>query len=202
MTSVPGDLVRVRLTVGGLSGDTRHVVIADELPAGMVPVNPGFLNYSLGNRSWLWGGGVEGREITQNGMVVSVGRVEGSKTVEYEARVISRGEFVIPPALASLMYAPEVWARTGVDTIVIDDNAKPVPQDDALYSMGEINEARDMTKELWLLGGMGVVVVLIIGYRVYLNRRGLKLSGLNQESSDVLAEKDDALPSSSEDRRE
>jgi hypothetical protein len=43
----------------------------------------------------------------------------GKHTFVYQARAVSEGQFVAPPATASLMYSPEVYGRSGVDQVNI-----------------------------------------------------------------------------------
>ena len=45
----------------------------------------------------------------------------GSYTYSYYARATTPGEFVVPPAKAEQMYAPETFGRSGSDRVVVAD---------------------------------------------------------------------------------
>jgi len=117
-----GDTVIVRLTVGGLKANENYGVINDELPSGLVPINQSFKNEQYGYNPDIYytSYDVTDREITENGMVMSLYQIaSGERTYTYRARVVSEGIFIVPPATASLMYAPEVYGRSNVQTIKI-----------------------------------------------------------------------------------
>lgn len=126
-----GDSVKVRLTVQGLNTTENYAVIRDELPSGMVPINPVFKNEQYGDNfmtSYFTSPDVTGMDVTENGAVISLYKLEpGSHTFTYRARIVSAGTFVTPPAYVSLMYAPEVYARTGVQTVKIENETKVIP---------------------------------------------------------------------------
>jgi alpha-2-macroglobulin len=121
-TPVVGDEVTVRLTLNGLGATESYGVIVDELPAGMIPINPVLRNESRYQVSTdtFWRNGVSGFDITQNGIVLSLATVyAGQNVYQYKARVIAEGEYGIPPATAHLMYAPEIHARTEAEILTI-----------------------------------------------------------------------------------
>jgi hypothetical protein len=71
---------------------------------------------------------VTGMDVTQNGAVLSLYQLtSGEHTFTYRARVVSTGIFSVPPATVSLMYAPEINARTGAQTVNIDKTSKTIP---------------------------------------------------------------------------
>lgn len=122
-----GDMVEVRLIVSGLDTKNQYAVIEDQLPAGLVPVNENFENEQYGQPT-QYQYGVSDREVTENGMVLSLWQIEGGEhTYTYRARVVSEGTFLTPPAFAALMYNPEIYGRTEAQTVQIDKEAKIIP---------------------------------------------------------------------------
>ena len=118
-----GDIITVKLTINGLNADTNYGVIQDELPAGMVPINPSFKNQQYG-RDWndYYSGSFGDYEVTENGMVLSLYRVPaGEKVYTYRARVVSAGSFFVPPASTSLMYAPEIYGTSAAQVVRISN---------------------------------------------------------------------------------
>lgn len=124
-----GDTVNVKLTVGGLKTNDYYGVIADELPAGLTPINESFKNEQYGqdpNKYYSYD--ITDREITENGVVLSLYQISGkTKTYTYKARVVSEGTFTVPPATASLMYAPEINGRSEVQTVKTTKESQIVP---------------------------------------------------------------------------
>ncbi len=123
-----GDTVLVKLTLSGLQTEGNFGVIADELPAGMVPINEQFKNSRYDQQSVTNDFdkySTSGTEITQNGIVLSMRYVPtGERTYTYRARVIAGGTFIAPPAVASLMYAPEIHARTVSNVVKLNSTAQ------------------------------------------------------------------------------
>ena len=53
-------------------------------------------------------------------MVLALYRLApGERSYTYKARVVSAGTFIVPPASASLMYAPEINGRSEVGEVEI-----------------------------------------------------------------------------------
>jgi len=130
----PGDSVTVKLTVNGLGATENYAVITDELPAGMVPVNPSFNNEQYGPSSqsdqsnYFSSADVTGMDITQNGATLSVYKLDpGEHVFTYRARVVSTGNFSVPPATVSLMYAPEIYGRSNAQNITIGKVSAIIP---------------------------------------------------------------------------
>lgn len=130
-TPAIGDTIDVKITVSGLNTDEFYGVISDELPAGMVPVNESFKNEQYGQdqySNYYDSYNVTDQEITENGIILSIYKMgAGERTYTYRARVVSGGTFTIPPAVASLMYAPEIFGRTGIETIQIGNESQLIP---------------------------------------------------------------------------
>ncbi len=121
----PGDIVRVTIAVSGINSENNYAVVQDELPAGMVPINERFLNEQgvasreedLYSYNPMYN---SDREMTLNGIIFNVYNITAGKNkFTYKARVVSEGNFSVPPATASLMYAPEVYGRSVAETITI-----------------------------------------------------------------------------------
>ena len=49
----------------------------------------------------------------------------GTHEYSYVARATTPGTFVVPPAKAEEIYAPEVFGRSDSDTVIIEDTAPP-----------------------------------------------------------------------------
>lgn len=117
-----GDLVTVELIVEGLKNADYYGIIEDKLPSGLIP-----LNYNLDNvvydqrenfyHNWYY----EGVKETQlDGMNLAVHEIPARQMVySYQARAVSRGEFLVPPAQINMMYAPEINAHTATEKIKI-----------------------------------------------------------------------------------
>ncbi len=127
---IVGDTVEVRLKVSGLPTGSRYLVVEDVLPAGLVPINPVFKNTyaSDANQYSNYYSGRDypsAQEVTKEGMVTSFDYIDdGSIEFTYKARVVSRGVYYTPPAVASLMYSPEVYGRTKAVKVTVDDNRR------------------------------------------------------------------------------
>lgn len=123
-----GDIVDVTLSLDELDSDARYIVIEDQLPSGLVPINTRLDNEtSSGRGDWSegWGGM---REYTENGIIISLPRLyDNIRQFKYQARVVSAGTFVAPPATASLMYEPGIYGRTASTTLKVDEKSVYTP---------------------------------------------------------------------------
>lgn len=123
-----GDTVIVKLTVAGLNTLSHYAVIKDELPAGLIPINPLFNNESFyffdepepspsPPTSYE---AVSDQEVTENGMILSLFTIDkGTHTYTYKARAVVKGNFSAPPAQVELMYNPKVSGRSDISTVEI-----------------------------------------------------------------------------------
>jgi len=137
-----GDTVEVRLTLSGLGAEENYGVVVDELPSGMIPINPAFKSEQFTEQKYQKG--VFGRQVTENGMILSLRKVgPGTHTYSYKARVVNEGTFNTPPAQASLMYAPEINARSQAEVVKIAGKSKLAP----LKAAQEF--VKQKSKELW-----------------------------------------------------
>lgn len=161
-----GDVVEVKITLGGLQGEEFYGVIADELPAGLVPVNWSLANeqYAKSRPDYDWNYGITDREVTENGMVLSLYRVPaGEKTYSYKARVVIEGEFYAPPATASLMYAPEIYGRSETQKVVTAKTAKFSPRQ-PLEKIIEKVKIQPKTFVSWVTLGIPVLIIVAVVY--------------------------------------
>lgn len=163
-----GDTVTVRVTVSGLGAQENFGVVADELPAGLVPVNPRLKNEQENYRpdSYYYSYGVSDSEVTENGMVMSLYQMAaGEYTYTYKARAVSEGRFLTPPAVASLMYAPEIHGRSKAEVVEIDKDARVIPERIVKKNVGKV--AGSPLKILLLI----LAVLIIIGVIIYKKKR-------------------------------
>lgn len=129
-TLAVGDTAVVKITVNG-GGYWNYVIIDDELPSGLVPINESFKNeqYGYDPNTYYTSYDVTDREITENGTVLSLYQIfPGEKTYTYKARVVNEGSFIVPPATVSLMYVPEIYGRSDVQTVRITKESEIIPR--------------------------------------------------------------------------
>ncbi len=154
-----GDAVTVKITVSGLNADEYYGVIADELPAGLIPVNERLKNQQFDQTASANWYDLYDRETTENGMVMSLYKLAaGSKTYTYRARAVSSGTFSVPPVQASLMYAPEIAGRSGAETLTVTREPKVLPQRVAAKALQEAVKPDRMKQIAVLLIPIGVIV--------------------------------------------
>ena len=170
-----GDTAIVKLHVSGLNAQENYGVINDELPSGMIPINESFKNEQYGQTdySYYTTFDVTNREITENGMVLSLYRMpKGENTYTYKARVVNEGVFIVPPATVSLMYVPEINGRTDAQTVVIDKESKYTPR---------VELPKVLTKN-WVVISIVVLLVALVGIGGFIARRkGLTFAKLKEK---------------------
>ncbi len=127
-----GARVRVRLT---MVAPTRryHVALTDPLPAGLEPLNPALATTGSlppdaqdegapNSRYWWWGPWYEHQNLRDQRAEAFASLLwEGVHAYSYVARATTPGVFVVPPAKAEEMYAPETFGRSGVDRVVVEE---------------------------------------------------------------------------------
>ncbi len=126
-----GATVRVRLT---MVADARrtNMALVDPLPAGLEPVNGSFANMTPPPedpnddpaevaRSWCWCWRWFEHENLRDDRAEAFSTYLDAGTYEYTytARATTPGTFVVPPAKAEEIYAPEVFGRSASDTVVV-----------------------------------------------------------------------------------
>jgi len=124
-----GANVRVRLTI---VADSRryHVALVDPLPAGLEIVNPSLAvsqdvpedPESPDSRyQWWWWTWYEHQNMRdERAEAFTTLLWDGVYEYTYVARATTPGTFVVPPAKAEEMYAPEVFGRSASDWVVVE----------------------------------------------------------------------------------
>ncbi len=125
-----GARVRVRIT---LVAESRryHVALVDPLPAGLEPLNPelaatGTIPTDPQERArrfgwWWWRNWYEHQNLRDERAEAFTSLLwAGVYEYTYVARATTPGRFVVPPAKAEEMYAPEVFGRSGTDFLVVE----------------------------------------------------------------------------------
>lgn len=163
-----GDIAIVKITVNGLKAIENYAVIKDELPSGLIPINEAFKNEQYGQESYIHyysSFDVTDKEITENGAILSLYQIAaGKRTYTYRARVVNEGKFVVPPATASLMYAPEIYGRSEAQMITVSKESQAAP----IKSIENI------------LGKYGGVKVALIGISIILFIVGVAIAFLKK----------------------
>jgi uncharacterized protein YfaS (alpha-2-macroglobulin family) len=135
-----GARVRVRLTMVA-QARRYHVALVDPLPAGLEILNPefavteaipadkqpsnGVLEYgsrSYGYGSWWWRQYWFEHQNFRDERAEAFSSLlwEGVYNYTYVTRATTPGKFVVPPAKAEEMYAPETFGRTGTDFVNVE----------------------------------------------------------------------------------
>jgi len=179
-TLAVGDTVIVKITVGGLKANENYGVINDELPSGLVPINPLFKNeqYGYDPRSYYTSYDVTDREVTENGIVLSLYQIApGERTYTYRARVVNEGKFIVPPATASLMYAPEIYGRSDVQTVKITKESEIIPTKAPKEAAEKYAKQIIAIIVLIVLAGIGVIIM---------RKRGITFTQIKEKIRQVL----------------
>ncbi|MCC7352965.1 MAG: hypothetical protein IT330_04345, partial [Anaerolineae bacterium] len=127
---VAGARVRVRLTMVATSR-RYHVALVDPLPAGFEALNPALAvtgsvprdTKSLEGRGswWWWSTWYQHQNLRDERAEAFTPLLwEGVYTYSYVARATTPGDFVVPPAKAEEMYAPETFGRSGTDRVIVE----------------------------------------------------------------------------------
>jgi uncharacterized protein YfaS (alpha-2-macroglobulin family) len=122
-----GDLVRVELTVH-IPDESWYVIVEDHLPAGLEGLNErlattSYVAREYGDEEFSWqNNGYNRKDVLDDRVALFITRLtSGTHAYSYLARVTHAGTFYAPPAQAYLMYAPEVWGRSGSDELIFDE---------------------------------------------------------------------------------
>ncbi|MDE0653281.1 MAG: MG2 domain-containing protein [bacterium] len=118
-----GAEVRVKLTMFNDSRRTMMVLI-DPLAAGFEPLNPalavtGSFDARGGGWGWTWYQHQNLRD--DRAEAFSTYLRAGTRRYSYVVRATTPGTFVVPPARAEEIYAPEVFGRSGTDRVIVHD---------------------------------------------------------------------------------
>jgi uncharacterized protein YfaS (alpha-2-macroglobulin family) len=124
-----GARVKVRLS---MVADNRryHVALVDPLPAGLESINPALAvtgtlpqdpNQPDGGAWWWWGPWYEHQNLRDQRAEAFTSLLwEGVYEYTYFTRATTPGTFIVPPAKAEEMYAPEVFGRSGSDIVIVE----------------------------------------------------------------------------------
>ncbi len=126
---VAGAEVRVRLTMVNDSRRT-NMVLVDPLPAGFEALNPALAvtgeieapRADAANHWWWWTWYDHQNLRDDRTEAFSSYLWAGTHEYSYVARATTPGTFVVPPASAEEIYAPEVFGRSGSTTVIIEDS--------------------------------------------------------------------------------
>ncbi len=128
----PGAEVRVRLTMVADSRRT-HVALLDPMPAGFESLNPELAvtppipfeeetgDVEFARVTYPWWQWFEHQNLRDDRAEVFASLL-GAGTYEftYVARATTPGTFVVPPARAEEIYAPETFGRSGSEVVIIE----------------------------------------------------------------------------------
>ncbi|MDM7922329.1 MAG: alpha-2-macroglobulin family protein [Pyrinomonadaceae bacterium] len=134
-----GARVRVRITMVA-QARRYHVALVDNLPAGLEILNPGLAvteaipadnqpsdivtvgSRSMGRNYYWWRQYWFEHQNFRDERAEAFASLlwEGVYNYSYVTRATTPGEFVVPPAKAEEMYAPETFGRTGTDFVRVE----------------------------------------------------------------------------------
>ena len=128
----PGAMVRVRMSI---VADTNHtnMALVDAVPAGLEPLNPALAAsprpptehrpddpQATKLPTWYGSTWFDHENLRDDRVeAFSAYLYGGTYDYTYIARATTIGSFVVPPAKAEEIYAPEVFGRTASDRVVI-----------------------------------------------------------------------------------
>jgi uncharacterized protein YfaS (alpha-2-macroglobulin family) len=124
-----GARVRIRLTMVAVNR-RYHVALVDRLPAGLEIINPDLAvaesvpsdptdNSKVG--WWWWSTWYNHQNLRDAGAEAFATYLwDGVYDYTYVARATTPGTYVVPPARAEEMYSPEVFGRSGSETVVVE----------------------------------------------------------------------------------
>ena len=120
-----GSRVRVELTLA-VPARRVHVALVDPLPAGLEILDPALSEDAGGEPEasprhwWGWATWYEHRNLRDDRAEAFASYLSaGVYRFRYTARATTPGAFVVPAATAEEMYAPETFARTAGDRVLI-----------------------------------------------------------------------------------
>ena len=126
-----GTKVRVRLSM--VAENRRyHVALVDPLPAGFEAMNPALAVTGAipqdpkpqggGNRYWWWDRTWYEHQNMRDERVEAFASLlwDGVHDYTYVARATTPGRFVVPPAKAEEMYAPETFGRSASEVVIVE----------------------------------------------------------------------------------
>ncbi len=129
---VAGAEVRVTLTMVNDSRRT-NMVLLDPMPAGFEALNPALAvtgeieepRADAADYWWRWTWYDHQNLRDDRAEAFSAYLWAGTHEYSYVARATTPGTFVVPPARAEEIYAPEVFGRSSSATVIVEDAAPP-----------------------------------------------------------------------------
>jgi alpha-2-macroglobulin len=128
-----GARVRVRITMVAESQRTRMALV-DKLPAGLEILNPDLATtealpddpnspQTLPKYGWWWLDRWFDHQNLKDDRAEAFATLLSAGTYDwsYVARATTPGTFVVPPAKAEQIYAPETFGRSGSDTVIVEE---------------------------------------------------------------------------------
>ncbi|MFZ1627097.1 MAG: alpha-2-macroglobulin family protein [Candidatus Moraniibacteriota bacterium] len=162
-----GDTVQVDIRVSGVKRSNDRLVIEDHLPAGMVAIRTQFKNEGMDNEPYWYQSDLSHiDEYTEDGVIVTEDSYDDSRSgyVRYLARVVSVGEFTVPPARAELMYAPEASGYSSSERIILSHEHDFSQLRD--MAEGEEDALFVSTAKLYRVSQILVTIITLISFAV------------------------------------
>jgi hypothetical protein len=118
-TVFAGELLAVQLDLATPS--PRHaLVIESPLPGGLEPADLDLRQGGSWLRAWEQSGGATRRELRDDRVLYFIDELPaGVTTLRYVVRASTPGTFVLPPARAEEMYAPDTFSRTAAEVLTV-----------------------------------------------------------------------------------
>ncbi|MYI56372.1 MAG: hypothetical protein F4062_04980 [Acidimicrobiia bacterium] len=119
-----GAEVRVNVTMVNDSRRTNMALI-DPLAAGFEPLNPALAvtgSFDARGGGWWWTWYQHQNLRDDRAEAFSTYLRAGTRRYSYVVRATTPGSFVVPPARAEEIYAPEVFGRSATDRVIIQDS--------------------------------------------------------------------------------
>lgn len=115
-----GDLVNVETSIIAPAQTFDNIAIVDALPGGMEVENPRMATSS--NTGDPWSNMPDHVEFLDDRVVLFCSASTHRKTFKYSLRVITAGEFSLPPIQASCMYEPAVASLGEEGKVIVENN--------------------------------------------------------------------------------
>ncbi len=115
-TLQPGDVVAVRLTVGG--GEWRYLMIEDPIPAGAEFLERDDV-YEIKEHPDWWGYWFSRREFHDDRAAIFQTYFDQRQTYFYLMKMVNPGKFRVSPALVEPMYQPSILSTTDALTVEV-----------------------------------------------------------------------------------
>ncbi len=108
------------------TGPRYHVSLTSPLPAGLELINPDLRGVSppsdpfASPEAWYYGPWYDHQQLLdERAQAIAIYLSGGVYEYEIEAQATTSGTFVVPPAAASELYAPETFGHTATDRVVV-----------------------------------------------------------------------------------